>query len=609
MQKYFFLLFGFLILALLFAFVSSVSLAIQLGIDLKYIDPLIVLDFINSYGFERKVMISLGLGCSVCTGVSIVYYFNLPKHYYGKARWAKDTDIQKAKLFEKQGILLGKIKKKYLKSNEPHHVLVAAPTRSGKGVGIVIPNLLSWSGSAVVLDIKQENYETTSGFRANHGQKVFIWSPADETAKSHRFNPLDTVRHDIIHRVGDLQRLATILLPNQRGSDPMWQNEARDLFVGLALYVFETSDMPKTIGQIYRILKSDTELGELFEYLIKTRGDELSAPCVMAFANFMNKATKERSGVKSNLTASLNLWSNPVVDAATSASDFDISRLRKEGITIYVGVTLNQLEALAPLLSLFFQQTIDVLSRNLPTKEEKFHVLMMIDEFAALGRMDVIAKNMAFLAGYHVRMVNIIQGLGQLQDLYQAAGTENIIQNSAIQIYFAANDTTTAEYVSKRLGTKTIRTESKSHQGGFSKVTKSASYAARSLMLPEEVRQLSDNNAIIFREGSLPILAQKIRFFNDPSFKSRLLPKQPIPSLIIEEIRPIKFDIPKETKDPKIKEKIKRIDEEQKIDLDIVANYTEQLQLIVQKEPENLKGIAANRDLKASILNVVKKQR
>ena len=247
-------------------------------------------------------------------------------------------------------------------------------------------------------------------------------------------------------------------------------------------------------------------------------------------------------------------------------------------------MTLNQLEALAPLLSLFFQQVIDVLSRSLPTQDEKHHVLMMIDEFAALGRMDVIAKNMAFLAGYHVRMVNIIQGLGQLQDLYQAAGTENIVQNSAVQIYFAANDTTTAEYVSKRLGTKTIRTESKSDQGGFSTVTKSTSYTARALMLPEEVRRLTDQQEIIFRERSLPILAQKIRFYDDPSFKARLLKAQPIPSLTLKEIRPPKFNIPQNIKDPEIKKEIEEIDQQQEEDKNDILKYAEELRLLLSEE-------------------------
>ena len=179
-----------------------------------------------------------------------------------------------------------------------------------------------------VLDIKHENHEVTSGFRAQH-QRVFKWSPADDDSRSHCFNPLSTVREDIAHRISDLQRLATILLPHPAHADPMWQDEARDLFLGLALYVLDDPDQPATIGQIYRILKSKHDISEVIQHVLNDPSRVLDSSLELSLASFLNKAVKERSGVRSNLTAALNLWANPVIDAATAKSDFDISELRR----------------------------------------------------------------------------------------------------------------------------------------------------------------------------------------------------------------------------------------------------------------------------------------
>ena len=466
-----------------------------------------------------------------------------PKHYYGDARWASAREIRAAHLLDQRGVLLGWHGRQYLRNDEPGHVLVAAPTRAGKGVGVVIPNLLSWPDSVVVLDIKHENHRITSGFRAKHGQAVFQWSPADDDGRSHAFNPLDTVRADIRHRISDIQRLGSILLPTPtHGEDSMWQDEARDLFLGVVLYVLDTAEVPSTLGEVYRTLKTDLDLADVIEHVIATRRNDLDPNAVMSLSNYLHKSAKERSGVKSNLTAALNLWANPVIDAATASSDFQLTDLRRKPMTIYVGVTLNQLSFLSRLLNLFFQQTVDVLSRQAPRDDESVHVMLLIDEFASLGRMDTVSKAMAFLAGFNVRMVNIVQGLGQLDQLYGHA-RQDILQNSSLQLYFSANDETTANYVSKRLGTRTIRTHSRTDPGGFGWASKSSSWAPRDLMLPEEVRQLKSSREILFKESERPVLAKKIRYYSDPVFRHRIQPPAAVPLLKVEPIAPRRFDI------------------------------------------------------------------
>lgn len=520
---------------LVFSFAWSTALYVMLGFSIDAVRPWSVYEYIRFYGISGGDVNLLGTSFLVASIVSALVvgalWLSRPKHYYGDARWAHGGEVRDAHLLDRDGVLIGKRGNKYLRNGEPGHVLVAAPTRSGKGVGIVIPNLLSWPGSAVVLDIKHENHNITSGFRAQH-QRVFKWSPADDDGLSHRFNPLSTVRNDLAHRISDIQRLAIILLPQPTHADPMWQNEARDLFLGLVLYVLDDPNQPSTIGQIYRTLKTEHDITDVVQYVLDNDEFTLDASARMSLGSFLNKAPKERSGVRSNLTAALNLWANPVIDAATAESDFDLSELRRRPTSIYVAVKQNQLTTLAPLLGLFFQQCVDVLGRDLPGPDEPHKVLLLIDEFASLGRLPIIETAMAFLAGYGVRLVNIVQGLSQLEQYYGSA-RDSILQNSSIQVYFAANDDSTARYISSRLGTKTIRTASRSDPGGFGWATKTSGYAPRDLMLPEEVRQLKSSKQIVFKEGARPAKTAKIRYYSDKHFTQRLLPTAPVPELVI----------------------------------------------------------------------------
>ena len=483
------------------------------------------------WGTPEQFFISLTVGFIIPI-VALALLFKKPEEkLYGDARWATLAEIKKTGMLEEKGVVLGSIGSHWVSENNPGHFLVCAPTRSGKGVGLVIPNLLNWGASSIVLDIKRENFEITSGFRKSVGQKVFMFSPVDENGMSHRFNPLDTVRRDETHKISDLQELAAILLPISHSSEAMWMNEARDLFIGLALYVIDNPFIPASIGQINRILKGDKELHKTLEGIIEIN-DDLHPSARNAFLNFIGKAEKERSGVKSTLTSTLTLWNNPVIDAVTETSDFSFDRLRAERTTIYISVSINQLQSLAPLLNLFIQQAVNVLSRKLPDAKNPYEVLMLLDEFASLGKMDVIAKNMAFLAGYNVRIMNIIQGLGQLENLYGRNGMEGFLQNSHIQVFFASNDAMTSKHVSDALGTKTISKVSKSRQKGRGAGV-SISDDKRVMLLPEEVRLFPKDKLIILKEGSLPIQAKKFRYFNDKEWVWRIKSPVSVPKLNI----------------------------------------------------------------------------
>ena len=512
---------GALLAALILSFAWSTALTLLLGRSLNDMPPWAVYSFMAEYGFSDRAgqlllhSFMMGFAASGVLAASLLL-FTRPS-WYGDARWASGWEIIRARLHAKRGLLLGKKGGRYLINDEPLHTLVAAPTRSGKGVGVVIPNLLTWNGSVVVLDIKKENYTLTAGYRAKH-QEVHMWSPMDE--RSARYNPFDFVAERGPNRITDLQKLAQILLPRPEHGETMWVNEAQSLFLGIALLVLDDSDMPSTLGQVYRILMADAPLTKIAEEALDN--EALDPACHAALANYKNKAEKERSGVKSSLTSSLALWANPNIDAATSGSDFDLRQFRRKRSSVYVGVGQDQLLTLTPLLNMFFQQAVAELSKSLPATDEPHEVLFLIDEFPMLGAMPTLQKGLALLAGYKIRIVLITQGLGQLDEIYGRQATEGILQNCAVQVFFASNDDTTTNYVSARLGSKTVRVRSQSQSQDWSYTT-STSYIARPLLPPEEVRRLDPKKALIFKETSRPVLAEKIRYYEDTQLMKLLL--------------------------------------------------------------------------------------
>ena len=522
---------GGLLAAIVLSFAWSTVLTLLLGRSLNSMAPWAVYEFMLTYGFSGRSGRLLGISFLVAfasSGVLTATLFRTSKPgWYGDARWAKLSEIRAATLLDNTGLLLGKAGGQYLINNEPIHTIVAAPTRSGKGVGFVIPNLLNWSGSIVVLDIKKENYEITAGYRSQH-QAVFMWAPMDE--RSHKYNPFDFISSHPAHRITDLQKLSTILAPHSGRGETMWVEEARSLFIGLTLLTLDNPKVPHTIGQVYRTLMSETDLYQVAKLALEQRTPPLDPICRQLLASFKNKADKERSGVKSSLTAALALWANPNIDAATSSSDFNLSNFRRQRTTVYVGVGQDQLLTLAPLLNLFFQQAVSELSKRLPGKDEPHQVLFLVDEFAMLGSMPTLATGLALLAGYKIRIMVVVQGLGQLEEIYKKTGTEGILQNCALQIFFASNDESTTHYIAGRLGTKTVQTQSRS-QGHNWETSTSRNHISRPLLAPEEIRRLNPNKAIIFKETTRPILADKIRYYKDGPLSARLMKAPAVPVL------------------------------------------------------------------------------
>ncbi len=491
----------------------------------------------NNY-FVLKLKIATFLPLSIIS--FILFLFRAPlmdfrpfkpkEKIHGDARWASEKEKRKAGLRSKKGILLGKDKKGFLIAGGYQHALLFAPTGSGKGVGFVIPNLLFWHDSVIVHDIKLENYELTSGYRAKKlKQRVFLWNPASPEGISHCYNPLDFVSRKMGQMVDDVQKIANLLLPEQE----FWQNEARSLIVGIMLYLIADKSKIKSFGEVVRTLRSDDVVYNL-AVVLDTMGKDIHPVAYMNIAAFLQKADKERSGVISTANSSLELWSNPLIDATTAKSDFDVRTFKQIPTTIYVGLTPDNIHRLQPLMKIFYQQTSAALSQRMPTKEDKFGVMYMMDEFPTLGKMEQFQTGIAYFRGYKVRLFLIIQDTEQLKGTYEESGMNSFLSNATYRITFAANNIETANLISQLIGNKTVNQESlnKPKFLDLNPASRSmhVSETQRALLLPQEVINLPRDQQILLIEASPPIKSTKIFYYKERFFKKRLLKQVNIPT-------------------------------------------------------------------------------
>jgi type IV secretion system protein VirD4 len=487
--------------------------------------------------FDRWLTLSTLAGVVVVFGLlgAILRHRPLPLH--GNARFASEREIKTAGLRSKEGLLLGRKEGAMLCFGGSEHVLVYAPTRAGKGVGYVIPNLLNWPDSVVVLDVKKENWDRSAGFRAAHGQEVHLFDPLDENGRTARYNPLGYVRSDPVDLYDDLQRIAVMLFPAESRGDPFWFEAARSSFVAIGGYVAETPGLPLTIGEILRQLSATQDLKTHFDKVIADRKagpSPLSRYCITALNDFLAASENTLNSVRKTVTARLGLWLNPRIDAATSTNDFDLRELRQRPISIYLGVTPDNLDRMAPLLNLLFQQVIDLNTRQLPEQNPKLNrkVLLMLDEFPALGNVNVLAKSVAFIAGYGIRLLTVVQSPAQLRAIYGIDAARNFMTNHAVEVVFAPKEQDVANEISERIGYDTVKARSRSGPKGLAmrSTSETVSEHRRALMLPQELKLLPKSKAFILGTGIPPIIADKIIYYEDKSFLKRLLPA-PVPQM------------------------------------------------------------------------------
>ena len=473
---------------------------------------------------------------------------------HGDARFANAGEVARAGLLGSTkpsgpSILFGRYRGKFLALPGQLSVMLSAPTRSGKGVGVVVPNLLNWSDSAVVLDIKGENYDITAGYRAERGQAVYAFSPFDEAARSHRWNPLTAVRSSPLHRVGDLLTIGQVFFPNDgsgTSSEAFFNDQARNLFLGLGLVLLETPELPRTIGELLRQSsgRGQSLKGHLTA-LIEQRRNEASLErppfsdeCTDALQRLLSNSENTLTSIVSTLNAPLTIFADAVVDAATSADDFRLEDVRRKRMSIYVRIPPNRLANARPLLALFFSQLVNLNTQHLPEQDASIKVqcLLVNDEFAAMGRVGVISSAAAFLAGYNLRLLTVVQAMSQLDAVYGDKDARTFATNHGLQILYAPREQRDADEYSAMLGQFTERATSRGRsrsfsQHGHSSVSRNESEQRRALLLPQEFKELGSERLVVIFENCKPILGEKIRYHREKVFTSRLRRPPAVPQI------------------------------------------------------------------------------
>jgi type IV secretion system protein VirD4 len=492
---------------------------------------------------------------------------------HGSARWANENDVRDTGLLTaKHGVFVGgwcpegSSRLTYLRHNGPEHVLAFAPTRSGKGVGLVIPSLLAWEESAVIYDIKGENWAKTSGFRSKRGHICFKFSPVEEQASS-RFNPLSEVRLFTPRDVSDAQNIANMIVRTGEDSpqERYWQDAAASITTGMILHVCyeaalegreaclaDLSHVFTRPGSGFRetleeLLNFAHDPGFAHQWHMPTGEQTLTHPVVREkVQEMLDKEDRDFGGVLSTAKTVLTLYSDPLVAKNTSASDFTIDDLvnYERPVSLYLVVPPSDKIRLRPLIRLMFTMTVNRLTEKMvfqgsEQKRNKHRLLLLIDEFPSLNRMEVFADALSYMAGYGLKAYLITQDIRQIVDAY--GNNESIVSNCHVRIAFAPNQFETAELLSKMTGTATVQKASYNFSGSrlspvMAHINASVDHIERPLMTPDEVLRLkppqkrgdgaqerivAPGQMLIFVSGHHPILGTQMLYFLDPVLSGR----------------------------------------------------------------------------------------
>ena len=491
------------------------------------------------------------------------------KDLHGSARWANKAEIEEMSLLSGKGVYVGGYvegtgKKEihhYLKHNGPEHILVFAPTRSGKGVGLILPTLLAWPGSSIVLDIKGENWALTAGWRKTQGHTVLRFDPSDPSGNSAAFNPLEELPIETMQAIPAIQNVASMLVdPEGKGLNDHWTKAAFALLGGVLFHccimIKHQKSRSATLTDLANTLADETRpITELWDEMIETdhvsilqtlhpgcpSGEQAHTFIAAAAKEMQNKAENEASGVISSVLTNLSLYRDPVVGLNTSKSDFRIHDLMNSDnpVDLFLVISPADVDRLRPLMRLM----MDMIVRHVCAKMEfadgasvagyKHRLLLLLDEFTSLGKLPIMEKAIAYIAGYGGKMYIIVQDITQLNAVY---GKENaLMANCHVRIAYAPNTIETAKVLSEMTGKTTILEEKKSiskAKGGKS-TSINITETARPLLTPDECMRLpgptknvegkvtAPGDMLIFVAGQSPIYGRQILYFLDPVFSDR----------------------------------------------------------------------------------------
>ncbi len=428
---------------------------------------------------------------------------------HGSASFAHFSDLKKQGAIGNKGYIVGKFDGKFIRFNSPGHMITLAPTRSGKGVGHVIPNLLSHPGSVVVNDIKGENYAVTHRKRAEFS-KVMTFAPFMKG--SNCYNPIDFIRTGTEDELDDVRLMADMMITiDPNSSDTFWPTEAKNLVTALVLHVANARPpVLRNIGEVrYLLMQSSEDFQFTIKEMLKSKSEHVRR---MA-ASISATEQKVMASILSTAKSQTAVWDSPRLNAITGRSDFQLKDIKEEPTSLYIIIPPEYLETYKPVVRIMIGLTIAAMTRT--QKKPKDNVLFLIDEFPALGYMEIIETGIGYLAGYGVTLWTFIQDLSQLKALYKK--WETFISNCAVRVAFGTNDFDTAKVLSDMLGNTTIRISSSGDSSGG----KSTNYSetSRLLMTPDEIMRMPFDSQLIFFQGQKPVVAEKVMYFSEPAFK------------------------------------------------------------------------------------------
>lgn len=520
------------------------------------------IDLVQLAPYASRIKLSgyVGFGVPLLAWAVIAILVLRPraKAFHGDARFASRADLARAGLLKKspEGVIIGKAGRDYLYLGGLQHIIMTAPTRTGKTTSIAIPVLLTYEHSVVVMDLKGELFQNTSGWRRQQGQVIYRFAPYAEDGRTHRFNPLLCLSPDPRVRISEIQTIAAILYPDDPNKDPFWTAQSRTAFFGFASLMFDAwDDMvrkgmqpdPNTdpsfpsFERIYRLSSGDGKGGGPQEQIRHWLGDDsigLGEQTRTALSGLGGLAGETFSSVIATMQEPLQQFISPILAAATNACDFDVETLRKRPTTIYVVIPPAKLGESGKLLNIFFSTVVGQNLKVTPQEDKsiKNQVLLLMDEFTAMGKVGVLSDRISITAGYWVRDLTIIQGNSQLRSTYGADAAQTYITNHAASIVFTPREQQDAEDYSKMLGDTTVRRRNRT----VSKEGTSYTYTEerRPLMLAQELKGLPNDDEIIFYEGCPPIRCKKNWYFKNAFFRKRILPPVEIPPLALRSREP-----------------------------------------------------------------------
>jgi type IV secretion system protein VirD4 len=489
---------------------------------------------------------------------------------HGTAHWASRAEIEATGLLPRRGrpgagVYVGGWTDQhgqlhYLRHDGPEHIAAIAPTRSGKGVGLVIPTLLSWPHSVVVNDMKAELWNSTAAWREQHGGNLVMRFDPGSPEGSVRFNPLDEIRLGTIHEAGDVQNLATILVdPEGKGLVDHWAKTSHAFLTGAVLHVLykaKAAGRPGTLPDVSRALSDPAQPVEaLYKEMLANKwgpGGTLHDIVATSARDMTNRPEDERGSVLSTAMSFLSLYRDPLVAKNVSASDFSIADLmnHEKPVTLYLIVRAEDKDRMKPLMRLILNQLVRVLLRpeiksvnGRPVMPHKHRLLLMLDEFPSYGRLEVFQEALAYIAGYGIKAYLIMQDIAQLWGAY--GHDESIMSNCHVRVAYAPNKIETAEWLSRMAGTMTVVKEDITTTGNrFSAVLQNVSRTfhevSRPLATADEIMRLKSpvkdgqdmiaepGSMLIFAAGHAPIYGTQSLYFRDPVFSARV--KLPVPA-------------------------------------------------------------------------------